>query len=108
MTTAGTPKFNAIAVAKIEADFLKPTLSLKSTAAFVDEKTGQTHGWTEGTGDIWSDQTMKKLDELRRSMEMDMASRHFFGISMTSQPENPDPQNTEGLGEYLGDDTPSV
>jgi hypothetical protein len=108
MTVSGTPKFNALTVAKLDADFLRPTISLKSTAAFVDEGTGHTHGWTEGAGDVWSDATMKKLDELKKSMEEDLAARHFSGISTTSSPNPVDPSLDQGLSEYLGDDTPSI
>ena len=110
MTVAGTPKFNAIAVAKLDANFMGPTLSLKATAAFVDEKTGNTHGWTEGVGEVWSDKTMKKLNELRQSMEEDFAAKHLHGAVRGTTPEPGKGLNMEGgLSEHLkGDSTPSI
>ena len=73
----GAPKFNAIAVGELHADFTKTTTHLEGTAGFVDNETGETHGWTKGDGKVWSRTTMLKLKELREAMERDLAKLHF-------------------------------
>jgi hypothetical protein len=113
MTVSGTPKFNALAVAKLEANFTGPTVSLKSTAAFIDEKSGHTHGWTEGYGEVWSEKTMRRLDDLRQSIEEDIAAKHFQGAARDTRDRDKDPEKgiqfEGGIGEHLGDDrTPSI
>jgi len=43
-------------------------------AAFVDEH-GNTHGWTSCA--TWSAETIEKLDELIKNVELDLLNRHF-------------------------------
>jgi len=83
--------------------------SLTARAAFVDTRTGNTHGWTEGTGTIWSEETKRALVALVELMELDLSRLHFLG--MPEAPSNIQGMRTEpgGLGEHLtDDDAPSV
>jgi hypothetical protein len=103
MTIQGTPKFNGIAVAKIEVDFLRNPVHIDVQAAFVNVKTGDTHGWTRGTPG-WSDKTRELISSLRLSMEEDLAARHLEGgaspvSSASSSKVGGEPT---GLGEFLG------
>jgi hypothetical protein len=103
----GTPKFNALVVAEIAIDFLKSTA--KAKAAFINTLSGETHGWTEGSNTIWSEQTKIKLRELRESMEIDLAVVHFGDTQRTgtAPTSSPFPTN-DGLGEHLGLDVDQV
>ena len=75
MAVQGVPKFDALAILKIDQiDFLQGP-SLVAHAAFVDTKTGKTHGHTLGRN--WSKETIAKLEELKELMERDMAELHF-------------------------------
>ena len=73
----GSPKFSGLAIGELTLNKLGPTLKLEAKAAFVDPKTGSTHGWT--TGSQWSPTTIAKLGELLALMEMDMGRAHFEG-----------------------------
>jgi len=98
----GTPKFDGIAVAKFEIDFLRTPVHIEIKAAFVNSKTGATHGWTTGDGNI-SDKTRALMLELRNSMEQDLAERHFSsgGVAFNSlAPRKADAVG--GIGEHLG------
>ena len=111
MSVSGKPVFDTIKIGRIEADFLKPQIHLKGIAGFVNTSTGLTHGWTEGTGAMWSSKTHEKLEELKQCMEMDLASKHFDGAVRGSKRDKGIDLSggVGGLGEYLEDqDVPSV
>lgn len=75
MPVRGTPKFDAVALLGIkEIDFARE-LSLVGTGAFIDTSTGTTFGKTTCTN--WSRDTLNKLQELRESMEYDLAKQVF-------------------------------
>lgn len=98
----GTPSFDGIAVAKIEVDFLQNPTHIDVQAAFINVRSGDTHGWTRGSPG-WSDQTRELIVKLRESMEQDLANRHFSGggVSPTAATQ----QRTAasgGIGEHLG------
>lgn len=104
MVATGTPEFDGITLTTIEVDLI--TRSLVAKAAFVNTKTGATHGWTEGTGTIWSTETKTAVAALAASMEKDLAVLHFGGAR-----EVPGfaASTNSGLGEHLdGDPTNSI
>jgi hypothetical protein len=100
----GYAKFDSIVVGELTAAFIGPTLDFKAKAAFVDSKTGQTHGWT--TSQTWSPPVIAKLKELRELMEMDLGAVHFEGggevVSNTVTPQRVGPAAT-GLSEHVGE-----
>lgn len=98
MAATGTPVFDALVVTEITVDLLKKTLTAR--AAFVNTKTGATHGWTRGEGTIWSEETKAAVAALSASMERDMARQHF-GSAETSLPVSGQP--VSGIGEHLSD-----
>lgn len=108
----GTAVFDGLVVATLDADFTKATIVLRARAGFVNTKTGQTHGWTDGDGGIWSQRSMQKLAELRASLEEDLAARHLSqsGFEEESKPKTASSGEPGGLTEHLGskDPTPSV
>lgn len=103
----GTPKFDGIAVFTAEFSFLGPTVKLSTKAAFVDSRTGHTHGWTTGEGGIWSTGTIDALKALRDSMEADLARLHFTeGAAVPGTGGGGEEPSAGGggggLGEHLG------
>lgn len=110
MSVKGVPKFDSVTMGDINADFKKATISLGGVAAFVDSETGQTHGWTRGEGPVWSKETMLKLQELKDSMEHDLARVHFGDDVIQSNGENTRAGLAfpRGIGEHIGVDTPSI
>jgi len=101
----GSPKFDGIAVAKIEIDFLKNPVHIEVQAAFINTKTGDTHGWTRG-GNVFSDRTRTLLLQLRDSMEQDLADRHFStGGSSLNTSGPPRAEHVGGISEFLGTTT---
>lgn len=99
----GLPKFDALALGELHVDFMKGQIHLEAVAAFVDShsKSGATHGWTKGTGTMWSKQTMDKLNDLKESMESDLASVHFSSTDTAVRKGN----DLGGLSEHLGGDS---
>jgi hypothetical protein len=99
----GSAKFDAIVVGEFTASFIGPTTDFKAKAAFVNSKTGQTHGWT--SNQTWSKETIIKLLELRALMETDLGALHLENggqvLEVPTQPRNP-PAPT-GLSEHVGD-----
>lgn len=104
MAATGPIVFDGIAITSIEGDILKHSLTAR--AAFVDTRRGTTHGWTEGNGTIWSEQTKALFKELVSSMEDDMGKLHF--VSSPNRVVG-SPASVGGLGEHLvSGDAPSV
>lgn len=107
MAVEGVPVFNALAVLEIEKiDYREGSPSLVAHAAFVNTKTGRTHGRT--TGRQWSKETLSKLEELKECMERDMGRQHF-GDGMADATTSTAPSKEPvGIGEHLGDDARSI
>lgn len=100
-----TAKFNHVAVGELSANFLEMPAKVSAKAAFVDTKTGQTHGSTVCTH--WSEATTQKLRELREAMERDLARLHFAdagegGAVETTTGSGAIRETFKGLGEHLG------
>lgn len=96
-------KFDTIRVAEITVNFLEATPAVTAKAAFVNTKTGATHGWT--TGKRWSEETMIALAALRESMERDLVGQHFDdgSVSSSATTSSGSPRDAfQGLGEHLG------
>jgi hypothetical protein len=118
MPTFGIPRFNALTILEIEGiDYRAGAPALVAHAAFVDTRTGKTFGSTVGRVG-WSAMTLAKLEELRLSMEEDMA-RLVFEEDSVEQPrinmagsvtgrtssQHPNYSNTpKGIGEELEDE----
>ena len=99
----GNAKFDSIAVGEGAFSFLGSTLMLEAKAAFVNSKTGDTHGWTKNAQ--WSPPVVEKLKELRALMEIDLGQLHLEGggevlVAVTSA--GPAAGGGGGLGEHLG------
>lgn len=76
MPVTGTPAFDGVAVLEMDGvSFITSDVSLTAHAAFVNTKTGKTYGST--TCRSWSKRTLELLQELRSSMEQDVASLVF-------------------------------
>jgi hypothetical protein len=103
MAITGTPKFTGLALREIAAEFAAGgNQTLAGKAAFVDQSTGVSHGWTKNEGAAWSRETIDRLYALRDSMEADMAALHFNGYtqSVTASSVRPTAE-LGGLGEHL-------
>src|SRR5262245_8111668 len=109
MTTQGQPKFNALAIGAISADFTGTNVKVTAKAAFVNTETGATHGWTDGSGSVWSKETMAHLGALAASMEKDLAAIHF-GERPASAPAEAGVSLSPpgGLSEHLRGEAPQV
>ena len=98
----GTPQFDGIAAGEVSMNFMGASFRMTAKAAFVNSKTGQTHGWT--THETWSPAIIEKVKELRALLEAEIAQSHFSdvdgartpGIKFTKESEPP-----AGLGEHL-------
>jgi hypothetical protein len=101
MPIFGKPKFDGVAVLQLEASFVQGA-KLTAKAAYVDSKTGKTHGSTAAGTGLWSRTTLDALEALRAAMEADVAQRDF----------DVDPPTTalfpqvaqQGIGEHLNGD----
>jgi len=102
----GNMVFDCLTLAKVNVDFVKMVVT--ATAAFVNSKNGATHGWTEATGTVWSTETLQKLQDLRISMENDLAKLHVGNFSAATAKTGLAIDKEEGLSEHLSGDAPSV
>ena len=76
MAVQGTPKFDAVALMRIDAiDFTVGSPQLVAHGAFVASTSGSTFGRT--TCRHFSKNTLLKLEELRNAMEEDLAALVF-------------------------------
>lgn len=101
MSVDGTPKFGTISVRELTAELLQSGPSLIGKAAFVDRTTGHTHGWTQGTGAVWSPETRALLMQLVESMEQDLANLHFLGGSSGPSGREESKPLFSGIAEHL-------
>lgn len=107
----GNAKFDGLAVGEGKFSFMGPTVHLDGKAAFVNSRTGDTHGWTNNTQ--WSPETIAKLSELRALMEVDLGRLHMEnGGEVLIGPTNTGGvgvSSVGGLGEHIGrEPTPQV
>lgn len=111
MTVRGTPNADALNIAQIEVDYLQNPVKVRALAALVNEGTGATVAWTEGSGGVWSQETLTKLRELIESMENDLANKVFLDGASVAAPaiRRANPGLIAGLGEHVGgEDAPSI
>jgi hypothetical protein len=107
----GNARFDGVAVLEGSFSFLGASNGLEGKAAFVNSKTGDTHGWT--TNKQWSPQVLEKLKELRALMEVDLGQLHLEGggevlVAPTGAGTVlSESRGTGGLGEHL-ERVPSV
>jgi hypothetical protein len=105
----GTPKFSALAVGEFTVNLLGTAPKMEAKAAFVNPRTGATHGWT--TGNVWSPATVAKMRELVELMELDLSQQHFDGgdtVTGVTDPTVKPGLGGGGLGEHLGSDGDQV
>jgi len=113
MTVRGTLKADSLVVARIEVDFLLNPVKVHALVTFVDTEGGQTLGYSNGESAMWSQATMRKVQELRDAMEQDFAERlfterqHVASIGTTAGAGG---LAVSGLGEHLGEgvEPPSI
>lgn len=103
----GTPKIDAIALGEFTVKFIGPSqLEFNAKAAFVNNKNGETHGWTSATSAVWSPATIEKLKELKALMEIDLGRLHLEGggevVPGATSPAPTSPTLDGGIGEHLG------
>jgi hypothetical protein len=112
MPVEGSPRFNAVTLLEMEEiNFANRGHSLVGHGAFIDTRTGSTYGRT--TCSHWSPTTLALLEELRASMEQDLASLVFEteGAGAVASSGGPlFPPDPGGIGEHAGTATeaPSV
>lgn len=101
----GTARFDGLAVLEASFSFLGSTLQLEAKAAFLNTKTGDTHGWTKNGQ--WSPPVIEKLKELRALMELDLGRLHLEGggeVLVGPASATPTAASPSGLGEHLRDE----
>lgn len=104
MAITGTPVFDGLTLIELEANLLNKQLTCK--AAFINTRQGATHGYTEGTGAIWSEETRVALRALTDCMERDLARIHL-GHTIEGLTPPASVQYPAGLSEHLDGDTTS-
>ncbi len=72
----GTMRFDSLALGELTISFIAPGTVMTGKAAFVDSKTGTTHGWTETSGG-WSETALKALAALKEAVEADFGKLHL-------------------------------
>jgi len=94
----GSPSFDGLALFELtlQADRRGGPLSLRTTAAFVSSKTGQTHGTTSFNGP-WSPALIEQAKEFLAAVELEVARRHMSDLGE-------DEGDLMGIGETLRDD----
>jgi hypothetical protein len=106
----GTPRFDGLTIGELTANFMQGpgTIELKAKVAFVNSKTGKTHGWTNHN--TWTPAVLAKLKELTDMMEEEVAQVQFEGGSSTNFGASSPSPGIGGLGEHLskGDEPPQV
>ncbi len=105
----GNPKYTGLTIGEFTCNLLGSTVKLTAKAAFVDPRTGTTHGWT--TCDSWSQETMEKMREFSAAMEADLARQHFQGYAPATTAldiSKPAGVPSGGLGEHVTGDGDQV
>lgn len=99
----GAAKFDALALGELTVSFLAPgNPQMKAKAAFVNSRTGSTHGWTTAEAGAWGKDTIAKLAELRALLERDLAAIHLDSVDELTGPTPTSPSGlTGGLGELV-------
>jgi hypothetical protein len=104
---SGNPKYVGITVGEFSVNLMDATVKMRAKAAFVDPRTGATHGWTEGG--VWSPDTILKMRELVAAMELDLSRQHFTDGATSSDSALAGPPGLAGgLGEHVGSDGDQV
>lgn len=96
----GAPKFDGVALGEGSFNFMGTGIMLEGKASFVSTQSGDTYGWTKNN--IWSPDTIAKLQELRVLMEIDLGRVHLVdgGEALVSA-TSPSEAGRSGLGEHV-------
>lgn len=115
MSVKGTLKADQVNIGRITIDWMKQQgMLVQILAGLIDTTTGNTRGWMDGTGIIWSEKTGRAMEALRQCMEEDLAREHLTAAQGYLSTSNAPPGLTlppGGIGEYVGaaaDEPPSV
>jgi hypothetical protein len=94
-----------VAIGEVSIKLIEEPHTLVAKAAFVNSKSGVTHGYTHCSS--WSKEVMMKMRELCALMAQDLENTHFEGgsaaastVGVTLPQEIP---AITGLGEFIGD-----
>lgn len=99
----GTIDADAISVAQFEVDFRSCPNTSKVLAGIINTRTKATIAWLERGHGSWSKRTLKLMEDLRQSMEEDLAPELLVeGVSTNSATQlNRTGVEPGGLGERL-------
>ncbi len=93
-------KFDKVAIGEITIKLMEEPNVVSAKAAFVNTKSGTTHGYTYCTN--WSKEVLIKIKELAALMSLELDSTHF-DMGITSSEQGVIPQEIGGLGEFIKD-----
>jgi hypothetical protein len=98
----GTFCFDGLALGRLEIDTTRTPLEVTAKFAFVDTKTGKTHGWTTYNGPL-PPSALESFKAFAAALEGAVIQRHaeHASVSMPMQKEDPQKKD-EGLDDFLG------
>lgn len=102
MSIKGTTKLNELAVKDFKVSYEQGRIHLEAKVGFVDSSSGETLAWSTVTGAAWSRQTMTLLEQLRVSIESDLAKRYFVEGAVSGGTLFGETGGQGGLGAHLG------
>lgn len=79
MKATGRLKADQLSIAKFTIDRVRDLPKIEVLAALTNSRTGQTHGWVDGTGLQWSEKTNTAFRAFIGSLEEDLERLHFDG-----------------------------
>lgn len=98
----GTMKADALTIGAITIDFLTANPKIHAKAALIVRGEAQrVVGFTEGHGELWTAETLRKITELLECMEKDMARVLF--VSDAAPTVGAVKAEPGGIGEFLKD-----
>lgn len=101
MPVEGIPKSNAVALMELEGiPFFNGKPEMVAHGAYVHTTSGVTYG--RFTCSKWSKQTLDKLEELRASIEIDLAMLVLDGVGSSTSACPRLTDEPGGIGEHAG------
>jgi len=102
MSIKGKLKASRLAVAQVTVDTLQSPVSIKASAAMIDDGGAGAVAWMQFTGNVWSDKTLGCLKALIASMEADIGKAVLESAATSDESSSV----IGGLGEHLGRGAP--